>query len=84
MFKITDADGEDKSGMIPIGDLFKHTNPNRSAVEWDWGKVPRGKDEPDYVEEEKEGIVFKATKDIKPGMQATGTYGTKTDFQLLT
>ena len=83
MFQIKDDLGDDRSGMVPIGDIFRHAHPNRAVLTWDWGKVPRGKDEPDYVEEEKSGVVFKATKDIDGGKQATMTYGPKSNFQLL-
>ena len=53
-------------------------------VDYEWGRVPRGPEEPEYVEEEKSGIIFKATKDITKGKPVTSTYGNKSNFQLLT
>ena len=76
MFGLKDADGDEISALVPIGDFFNHRN--RYVVEWTFGELQNGKSGPS-----KYGLIFNAITDIMAGEQVTASYGPKSNFRLL-
>ena len=70
MFGLKRSDGTKVQAMIPVGDLFNHHNP--PAIEWAWGSLG-----------DLSGVYYTAIEDIPKDSPATYSYGSKSNYQLL-